>query len=293
MLQRSLSTSWLFEQAEATIRDHQTGEDGQNRDLPSMGQATSASAAFTFSSRRESSGNPTLHHSILSLGPPSSGTGEKKHIHFSEQVEQYIALEINGDDDGELNSSIIDDCEDSDSDDEGIMMKTIHSKRKLPLMSNTGAAQGNFSVNGKTIAMLPSTTLKYGEIIPEPVETAMEHSNGFRNESKFSLSICTQPGRDLENDNAIVNWLSTGAFTNNKESMAVTQDRPQNLYMYGPSLSLGCDQLDRRRTPLDMFMLNERDKDEVAPEGLVEKMLDTVNVAKDIGYMFWNVGWKR
>jgi hypothetical protein len=259
-----------------------------------MGQATSACASFPFSSRRESGEAPTLHHSILSLGSASSGLGEQKHIHFNEQVEQYIALETNGDDNGELDSSVIDDYEDSDSDDGGLMMKTIHSKQKLPLMSSRRAAQGNFSVDNKTIAMLPSTTLKYGEITPEPVETAMEHSNGFRNNSKFSPSICTLPGKDFKNDDAIMNWQTTGAFANIKESMAVTQQRPQNLYTCGSSSSLNCDPLDSRRAPLDMFISNERDKSEVAPEGPFEKIVDMVNTAKDIAYVIWNAdrkGW--
>lgn len=39
-------------------------------------------------------------------------------------------------------------------------------------------------------------------------------------------------------------------------------------------------------------MQREEDRDRKAPEGLFEKAVDTVNTAKDIAHMIWNVGWR-
>jgi hypothetical protein len=59
------------------------------------------------------------------LRSPESG---EKHIHFHEQVEQFIALEMEGDDDEELDYALHD-YGDSDSDDGGIMIQST----RLPL----------------------------------------------------------------------------------------------------------------------------------------------------------------
>ena len=80
----------------------------------------------------------------------------EKHIHFNEQVEQCIALEMKGEDDEEADSYAIHDDYDSDSDDGAIMMKRSNSKRKLPMLSKRSTTPRNsFSTDSKTIAMLP------------------------------------------------------------------------------------------------------------------------------------------
>jgi hypothetical protein len=48
-----------------------------------------------------------------------------------------------------------------------------------------------------------------------------------------------------------------------------------------------------RRTPSGMFMPLEEDEDDVVSEGLFGKVVDTVNTAKDIAHVIWNVGWRR
>jgi hypothetical protein len=60
----------------------------------------------------------------------NTGLGEKKHIHFNEQVEQYVALETIGDDE-ESDSYAIRDNDDSDSDDGASMIKMTKSMKKL------------------------------------------------------------------------------------------------------------------------------------------------------------------
>ena len=43
-----------------------------------------------------------------------------------------------------------------------------------------------------------------------------------------------------------------------------------------------------------MFMpYDEHDDDDLMAAGLLGKVVDTVNTAKDIAHVIWNVGWRR
>lgn len=304
MLQRSLSSSSLLKQAAAAVQAQQYEHGGIAR--PTIGRSTSA-YAYPFSSRRLSRENTTtsMLSSISSSGLASPGSGEKKHIHFNEQVEQCIALEMKGDDE-EPDSYAVHDY-DSDSDDGAIMMKRSNSKRRLPpLHSKRTTPRQSFAADSKTIAMLPSTTLKYRADTPEPPETAMKHSSGFWNGTKLSPSPSQETlrpskpstriliGDDDDDDDDDLDWQPpTGAFANRKDSVSVTHERFQGLQTSGSSSSLTGEPSGMRRTPSGMFMPYEEDEDDVVSEGLFGKVVDTVNTAKDIAHVIWNVGWRR
>jgi hypothetical protein len=233
---------------------------------------------------------------VLSSGLASPGIGEKKRIHFNEQVEQCIALEMKGDDDEEPDSYVVHDSDDSDSDGGAVMMGRTNSKRKLSLMpSRRATPQASFSGDNKTIAMLPSTTLKYGE----SPETATEHGSDFSNSCKLSPSPpqgTPRPsspillGDDFEEDDAHADRQPPSAFANRKDSIPVTQEQFQNLHTSRSVLSLNGDP---PGTPLCMFMPYEEDEDEVVSESLFEKVVDTINAARDIAYVIRNLGWRR
>ena len=301
MLQRSLSSSSLLKQAAAAVQAQQSEHGSIVR--PGIGRVRSDYSAYnTFSSRRLSRENTSMLSPISSSGLPSPGSGEKKHIHFNEQVEQCIALEMKGDDDEP--DFVVNSFDDSDSDDGGIMMKRSNSNRKLPPLHKKPASRQSFSAESKTIAMLPSTTLKYRADTPEPPETAMKHSNGVWMGSKLSPSPSQETLRpskpssrmllaDDEEDDADMDWQPPSAFSNRKDSVAVTQDRFQSLHTSGSSSSLTAEPSGMRRTPSGMFMPYEEDEDDVVSEGLFGKVVDTVNTAKDIAHVIWNVGWRR
>ncbi|KAL3421212.1 hex2 protein [Phlyctema vagabunda] len=304
MLQRSLSASSLLKQAAAAVQAQQNAGEGDFA-RPSISRATSDYVTFPFSSRRLSRENTSTLSSINSSGLVTPGTGEKKHIHFNEQVEQCIALEMKGDDE-DVDAYAVQDYDDSDSDDGGIMMKRTTSKHKLPpIASKKPANKATSNVDSKTIAMLPSTTLKYREDTPEPQETAMKHSNGYWNGTKLSPSPSQETLRpskpssrmlladDEEDDDADMDWQPPSAFANRKDSMAVSQDRMHHLQSSGSSSSLNGEPSGMRRTPSGMFMPYEEDEDDVVSEGLFGKVVDTVNTAKDIAHVIWNVGWRR
>lgn len=303
MLQRSLSSSSLLKQAAAAVQAQQS--EGITR--PGLGRAQSDYVPVSFSSRRLSqNGGPSMISSISSSGIASPGSTDKKHIHFNEQVEQCIALDMKGDDDEEPDIHHSYD-EDSDSDDGGIMMKRSNSTRRLPPLHRSATPRPSFNADNKTIAMLPSTTLKYREDTPEPPEaaSAMKHSNGFWNGSKLSPSPSQETLRpskpstrillgDDDEDDDDMDWQPPNTFTNRKDSLSVTQERfNTGLHTSGSSSSLNGEPSGMRRTPSGMFMPYEEDEDDVVSEGLFGKVVDTVNTAKDIAHVIWNVGWRR
>ncbi|KAH6702134.1 hypothetical protein BKA61DRAFT_202913 [Leptodontidium sp. MPI-SDFR-AT-0119] len=287
MFQRS-----LLGQAAVAFQAQQFCEAGRRCDRHTMGRATSDFVTFSTSSRRIRRGNPSLLRSVLPSGLASPSTVEEKHIHFNEQVEQYIALEITGNEDEKPNSYAIHDSDDSDSDDEAIMMRT-DPKWKLPLMSSRKATpRASVSAGSKSIEMLPSTKLKGREDTSELPETAVKHSNSFWNSSKLSPSPSQEPVRDgLGDDDADVDWQPPSALANHKDSIVVTQERLQAPNTSRLSSCLNGDPSGMRRTPSGMFMPYEEDEDDVVTEGLFGKVVDAVNTAKDIGYVIWNVGW--
>jgi hypothetical protein len=203
---------------------------------------------------------------VVSSGLASPSIGEKKRIHFNEQVEQCIALEVKGDDYEEPDSDAVHNSDDSDSDDGAVMMTRINSKRRLPPMSSRRATlQTSFSGDSKTIAMLPSTTLKYGE----SPETAMEHGSGFYNSFKLSPS---PPQGIFRPTSPILHRDDIG-------------EEDANMDRQPPSLNSGLP-----GTDLCMFMPYEEDEDKVVSESLFEKLINTIDAAKDIAYIIWNVG---
>lgn len=289
MLQRSLSSSSLLKQAAAALQAQQS--DGYDRGLERSGFAS-----MNFSSRRLSD-HPSLLSSITSSGLQSPGT-DRKHIHFNEQVEQCIAVEVKGADD-EPEPSMMD-YDDSDSDDGGIMMKRTDSGRRLPPLYRSSTPRP-INNDSKTIAMLPSTTLKYMED-SESHDTAVKHSNGFWNGRRLSPSPSQETLRpskpssrilvgDDEEDDADVDWQPSSVFVRNRDDHATTQERLQILRT-SESSELAGEPSGMRRTPSGMFM-PEGEEGVAISEGLFGKVVDTVNTAKDIAHVIWNVGWRR
>ncbi|RKF59053.1 Uncharacterized protein OnM2_063031 [Erysiphe neolycopersici] len=163
MLQQSLSTSSLLKQAAAAVQAQQSEaypECSRNENLTS---STCPYVLSTFSSDL----NPG------SISPTSSSDlhsplyGDKKRIHFNEQVAQCIAVDVKGDYD-DYDEPSISNYADSDSDD-GIMMKLSAIKRKYPQSRCRPKVRPSLNQDSnKIIAMLPSTTLKCQSDTPDP-----------------------------------------------------------------------------------------------------------------------------
>jgi hypothetical protein len=264
------------------------------------------------------------------IGSPSNG---RKHIHFNEQVEQCIAIDVKGDDDEEDDYGRFD--HDSDSDD-AIMIKTrrptrLRTIRRRPIKVNT--------TDSKTIAILPSTTLKYREDTPEPQETAMKHgTNPYQSPvispsssqetlrpSKKSgrFSMVTDDSDDEESsedddedkvkgksrvvehveededeeeadedEDEDENEPTPRASRLSKPTSGLKSSSSGGLQRSSSTSSLNAEPAGMRRTSSGMFMPYE--EEEPPPNlGVIGRVIDTVNTARDIAHVMWNVGWTR
>jgi hypothetical protein len=151
--------------------------------------------------------------------------------------------------------------------------------------------------------MLPSTTLKYREDTPEPTETAMKHSTSYRSPGispsssqetlrpskssrKFSLADDDDDEEADEDDGHSLSWRSLNKAA---ESLA-----SGGLHRSPSSGSLGAEPAGMRRTASGMFMpYEEGEEPSSASEGLFGRVIDTVNTARDIAHVIWNVGWRK
>ena len=274
MLQHSLSSSSLLKTATAVVQAQETRRPKQRPQDDYI--------AMPFPSRHMSVASSSTMESTDSSGIASPCT-ERKHIHFNEQVEQCIAIEVKGDDEDDMEASRYDD----DSDDsDGVMMKRVKAKKRAPKRKSLKKTS---TADGKIIAKLPSTTLKYREDTPEP-DSAMRHSRSpllSPSSSQETLRPTRQANRfffDEEDDGAddlVIGgksgWRSppgSGSLRNSPSTGSL--DESGGL----------------RRTSSGMLMPSE-DGDPATGDGLIGRVIDTVNTARDIAHVIWNVGWRK
>ncbi|KFY06217.1 hypothetical protein V492_08113 [Pseudogymnoascus sp. VKM F-4246] len=149
--------------------------------------------------------------------------------------------------------------------------------------------------------MLPSTTLKYREDTPEPPESALKHSS-------WSLSLSPSPSQETLRPSSSSSTTTARSFPlSGNASSALDDDDdwpPPPLPPRRDSVSIAQDRLSglhiseeaqggMRRTPSGMFMPLEEDEDDIVGEGLFGRVVETVNTARDIAHVIWNVGWRR
>lgn len=283
MLQRSISSSTLMKQATDALRAQHSVDRIPRR--PSLKDR--AASDFGISSRSASN---TASRSATGL-PSGSTSGAqtpctKRHIHFNDKVEQCIAINKCSD---EYYSALSDG---SSSDEDLLMMKPVGNGKPRPGYGRT--PRNSFSSESKTIAMLPSTTLKYRGDTPEPVEPR-SNKGAFRN---AGLTLSPSPSQetikpknlkanfllDDEDDDADLNWQP---MASRRENAIQSED---------PGYDSGDEESgELRRTASGVFMPCEDNEinDAFQPTGLLGKVVDTVNTAKDIVHVIWNVGWRR
>ena len=180
MLQKSLSSSSLIQQAAESVQAQQTT--GVTLELrrprPIIGRVTPDFPTSSTMSRGLLWEGTDYFSSKSTSGLHTPDHGEKRHIRFDDKVEQCIAVECKDADDEE------DDCnhnpwakyqENDSSSDEGVVMMK-RSRRKKPLSRTPSSV--SISTDNKTIAKLPSTTLKYRTDSPDVTETQQSHSLG-------------------------------------------------------------------------------------------------------------------
>ena len=275
ILQRSLSQHTLLQHAGAILKAKEEGN--------FQGQSVSSTSAF--GCLRDQSGSPTP---TVTAGTPTTESlsdvtspTERRHIHFNNEVVQCIAVDSRDED--EDHSSWVT-FNDTDVSSEDVEMTEDTS----PTSSTSSKTFGH---EKKTIAPLPSTTLKYRPDPSEPpANTLMQrwfgtHSSPWASfaqpkESQNASEPCANflmgyDGYDESNDGFDASW-QPGQFAGREDSMDLDQDLDQDLDLTSSSMfsSLG-------------------DYGETANAGVFDRVLDTVNTAKDIAHVIWNVGWRQ
>ena len=292
MLQRSLSSSTLMKQATDALRAQQPEEilcDQPDRGSYSVSDLMGSSEPETPLTRA------TTHPGSSDLSTSTSGVETpltRRHIHFNNKVEQCIAINKEGDDHPCYFSAVEDDG--ASSEDDLLTMKPVKDATR-PTISKPSTPRNSFSGESKTIAMLPSTTLNYRGDTPDPLEQqAKQKERSWNLNGRLSPSPSQQTLRpstpssnfllDDEDDDADMNWQpSTGP----EEDMFPGRGLEPNGTDKEETLENG----GLRRTSSGMFM--PYDDDDYTRDGIFGKVLDTVNTAKDIAHVIWNVGWRR
>ncbi|KAH6976739.1 hypothetical protein EDB80DRAFT_594114, partial [Ilyonectria destructans] len=173
--------------------------------------------------------------------------------------------------------------------------KTGSSRIKAPLVRRKSTNDKNlFISDGKTLAMLPSTTRNHRGDILEPMEEAMKHSISIRNPTLSpSLSQETCPkllGKffeeeedhdmtdvDVDADSA---WYGAKSFEN------------PGLHRRTSTDNITAEPTGMRRTPSGMFMPYEEGESS-SKDAIFGRFINIVNTAKDMAYFIWNMGWRK
>ncbi|KAF2681832.1 hypothetical protein K458DRAFT_371048 [Lentithecium fluviatile CBS 122367] len=283
MLQKSISASSLVKQAAAAVQAQQANSISlERRRRPAIGRATSdfASSIPFRTISRDTTDYFSSSRSTSGLQTPDQS--ERKHIRFDEKVEQCIAVECKGVDEDEEDDFNHNPWakyrEDDSSSDEGVvMMKKSRKKRPLSRTSSKTSISGE----SKTIAKLPSTTLKYRTDSPD-ISDQQHHSLGFWRSSRLSPSPSQET---LRPSNPSTNFL----LPEDDDESTFTFDVKRTGTPMGESSDAG----GLRRTASGMFMPFEDEDENPPPPGIIGRVVDTVNTARDIAHVIWNVGWRN
>lgn len=308
ILQRSISEHSLLKQAGAILKS-QEATPARNR--PAFERAASdfvvrdlfspESTVNTPAGDDPQQDPPSRGFSITSSGLQSPS--ERRHIHFNDEVVQCIAVESKDDEEEEEEEeeqrpqTPLD--EEDDEDEDLVMMKQVPSKARN---SNRSTPRGSFSTESKTIAPLPSTTLKYRSDTPEPPSTQQPQSTSAFWPSGRILSPSPsqetlRPSKpsanfliDDDDDYPDLQWRTSSTSFNNQNhnnTLPYQLESPVTQGEYDPGPGM-------RRTPSGMFMPYDEDEDEAAMEkSMFGRVVDTVNTARDIAHVIWNVGWRK
>ena len=297
ILQRSLASSTLMKQVTDALWAQQPE---QKLDERSFFEGRALSDYDTRSQPKRPEGNPITNPPATLKSALISGTQTpctERHIHFNNKVEQCIAINERGNERYDYFGVVYDD---SSSEDEPLTMKTVH--RSKP---GLGTPRNSFNGESKTIAMLPSTTLNYRGDTPDPAEQKSRLGGSFRY-APSKISPCpsqrTITPRTLSANSLIDNdededlhleWQPSmkqrnGLYLGQWQASSKNDDDDGSAEEQSTSL---------QRTSSGMFMPYEDEEPEeeksFASSGLVAKVVNTVNTARDIAHVIWNVGWQR
>lgn len=290
MLQKSLSSSSLIRQAATAVQQQRSRRRGSH-DRRGLSRSHSASTGH-LPSAAETVPNPSEKSSEASSGAHSPTSGRKR-IRFDDKVEQCIAVDFKPTDAPSVAPHWMQPEEISSSSEDDLVMMRTDSRRGPG--GSPGSRRDSLGQENKGIAMLPSTTLKYHHDEPncpghpEGCATPGAHGHRLQHSSSQETLRPANPSTNflLDDNDDDMNWEPSGAFGSPiTRASANDGSHPNNKQHEAPS--------GLRRTPSGMFMPFEEEEEqdpEVSP-GLYGRVVNTVNTARDIFSVVYNVGWR-
>ncbi|KAJ5549724.1 hypothetical protein N7535_002339 [Penicillium sp. DV-2018c] len=275
ILQRSLSQHTLLQHAGAILKAQEAEINWtrppfprSNTDLDQLHHRTGSTTSAL---------DGTLTSSSLSgMASPS----ERRHIHFNDEVVQCIAVEAKGYED-EWPAAF----EDQSYSDDGVVLMRQISNKTSP--SRRSTPRNSFSGDGKTIAPLPSTTLKYRGDPPEPrVPTILDRWSTTTTPT-LSPTPSVETLRPPERSSPPANFLLDEEEDPNLDYTGNYPDRD------GPWFFQGDPTAGRPLRLTDSGMIMPEGESETPSSSIFDRVVDTVNTARDIAHVIWNVGWRR
>lgn len=264
MLQRSLSQHTLLQHAGAILRAQEARNGECRGHLSNPADCGRMGDQGTVTSTDDSS---------LSTPPGTSSPNERRHIHFNNEVSQCIAVEGKEGDEEQNTWPVT-------FDDDTWTQDSIAIEPVYPEAPDAGSPTRSSCSENKTIALLPSTTLKYRGDTPPPTGSLLNRwynsystSSLSRTPSVETLRPSSPPRYEDDKPSGEGNLQSK-----RHKSAARVIDSDDEL------------ELDQDLTSGDVMSYEEG---EWSDTGMLDKMIDAVNTARDIAHVIWNVGWRR
>lgn len=112
-------------------------------------------------------------------------------------------------------------------------------------------------------------------------------------------TLTSHKSRDAANAAAVNQARANGGYAISRDSFDDDDDEAIRRAYGVPSSSSSndsnepCEMEGMRRTESGMFMPYEEDEDDIMAAGMFGRISETVNTARDIAHVLWNVGWRK
>jgi hypothetical protein len=112
-------------------------------------------------------------------------------------------------------------------------------------------------------------------------------------------TLTSNKSRDSANAAAVNQARANGGYAISRDSFSDDEEDPvRRAYGVASSSSSNdsnesCEMEGMRRTESGMFMPYEEDEDDLMAAGMFGRISETVNTARDIAHVLWNVGWRK
>lgn len=283
ILQRSLSQHTLLQHAGAILKA-QEAEQSRNRSSFPRTLEFDRMLPRPADGRQVASSNGTPINTMSNGGASPT---ERRHIHFNNEVVQCIAVDS---EDGDDDEGVDGDWPTAWDDDSLLDRDFVTMKQMFSTPSDRSASASNAGGENRTIAPLPSTILKYRGDTPEPPAGSFMHRwSGYLSGSVSSSAETTRQSFPSANFLLDDGDYDPDYFQHPDPHAFDSSDRPRPWFVNKKD----DEELDRDMDFASSGLLWSDDEKDSSSGSILDRVVDTVNTARDIAHVIWNVGWRR